>query len=95
MYAVIREGAFQGATGGQPDAARAAFAALRARQPGFAGSLTVDLGAGKRAIVTLWEDERASVAARGTLEPEAAKLAGGPSRVVYQGEVVADDLTTR
>ena len=95
MYAVIREGAAQGATGGQPDAGRAAFAALRARQPGFRGSLTVDAGDGKRAIVTLWEDERASVASRRVLEPEAAKLSGGPSRVVYQGEVIADDLTTR
>ena len=50
--------------------------------------------------IALWESEQAQAAAAGTLAPEAERLmapsvAGGPARIVYQGPVVANDLTTR
>ena len=95
MYAVIRESAPPGAMTEQLRAGQTEFAALRAGQPGFVGSLTVDLGDGKWALMTLWESQQAAEAGRGVLEPQATRLTGRSVRIVYQGEVVADDLTTR
>jgi hypothetical protein len=95
MYAVIRESASPGALTEQVQAGRAEFEALRARQPGFRGSLTVDLGDGKRAIVGLWEDRQAHEAAAAVLGPQAERLTGAVTRIVYQGEVSGNDLTGR
>ena len=95
MYAVIRENASSGALTEQLRAGRAEFAALRAQQPGFRGSLTVELGDGKWAIVTLWEDRQAQEAGGAVLGPQAERLTGAVTRIVYQGEVSSNDLTGR
>ena len=100
MYAVIREATRRPEMDEPGRAARQEFFALRARQPGFRGSLTVDAGEGRVVTIALWESEQAQAAAAGTLAPEAERLmapsvAGGPARIVYQGPVVANDLTTR
>ena len=95
MYAVIREATRRPERAESGRAAREEFAARRARQPGYRGSLTVDASDGRRVVIALWESEQAHAAARGSLAPQAERLLGGPSRIVYQGAVVADDLTGR
>jgi hypothetical protein len=76
-------------------AGREEFGALRARQPGFVGSLTVAMGDGMRAIVTLWENQQAQQASTAVIWPQAERLTGATSRIIYQGEVSGDDLTAR
>ena len=75
----------------------AEFDRIHSSQPGYAGSITVDLGAGRRFVVNLWEDEDASEAAFERLIPEVDRLLkpllSAPSQFVGAGPVVAVDLT--
>ena len=99
MYAVIRESTLRSEAQEQHRAAREEFAALRAQQPGYRGSVVVDAGDGRLVTVTLWESEQAQAAAQPLLQPQAERLMNPhlttPPQIVYQGPVVADDLTTR
>jgi heme-degrading monooxygenase HmoA len=99
MYAVIRELTVRPKAEEQMRAAGEEFSALRARQPGFRGSMRIDAGDGRRVVVTLWEDEQALEAARPVLQAKAERLMhphlAAPVRFVYRGPVVADDLTAR
>lgn len=105
MFAVVREGTFDPAKAEAARAQMEEFARLRAEQPGYAGSVTVDAGYGRRVIVTLWESEAASEAGRAALEPEAARLlgptaapggtgggGGGVTQVIARGPVAQTDL---
>lgn len=98
MYVVIRESTLRPEAQGQYAAALKEFAAIRAKQPGHRGTVAVDAGDGRRLSVALWESEQAQAAATLVLQPQAERLMGplwsSPSRIVYQGAVVADDLTT-
>ncbi len=58
MFATVREGTYDPEKLRQGQAQMEEFAALRARQPGYAGSLTIDAGGGRMFIVALWESER-------------------------------------
>jgi len=95
MYAVIRESASPSVPTEQLRAGRTEFEALRARQPGFVGSLTVEIGDGKRALVTVWESQQAQQASTAVMAPQAERLTGATSRIIYQGEVSGNDLTGR
>jgi hypothetical protein len=99
MFATVREGTFDPEKVRQGQAQAEEFAALRARQPGYAGSVTVEAGGGHTFTVTLWESEAQAEAARAALEPEAERLMGplrtAPGRVLGRGAVVRTDLATR
>lgn len=96
MYAVLREVLYDPAklshAGGQLEE----FQRLHASQPGYRGSLTVDVGEGRRVAVNLWQTEAEATAAREALEPAVRRLLeplmAAPSRLIGAGPVVEDDL---
>ena len=69
----------------------------RGRQPGYTGSLTVDLGAGRRLVVNLWEIYQDATAGLNALRPEVERvlepLMAAPSQLVGVGPVVGTDLS--
>jgi hypothetical protein len=99
MYALIRESTIRPGAEGSFLAARSEFNLLHGEYTGYCGSVTFDAGEGKRLSVVLWADEQAYRAALPNMLVQAAELMGphltAPSRVLFQGEVVSDDLTTR
>src|SRR5262245_13172971 len=99
MFATVREGNFDPEKVRQGQAQVEEFAALRARQPGYAGSVVVDAGGGHTFTVSLWASEAQAEAARAVLEPEAERLLGplrtAPGRVLGRGAVLRTDLASR
>ena len=92
MYAVLRINSFD------PDRLAAAadrleeFDRIHAAQPGFAGSVVVDLGGGRRFSLNLWNSEEHGRAALPVLVPVVdrllASLMSGPSEFVGSGPVI-------
>jgi hypothetical protein len=99
MFATVREGTYDPERLRQGQAQLEEFAALRAQQPGYAGSLTVDAGGGRTLTLALWESEAQAEAARAVLEPEAQRLMGplwaAPTQVIGRGPVLRTDLAKR
>jgi heme-degrading monooxygenase HmoA len=99
MYVVIREVTVRPGDEEQYRAARVDLNAIHRGYVGYRGSVTFAAGEGRRLSVNLWADEQAYQAAVPEMLAQAAQLMGphltGPSRVLYQGDVVADDLTNR
>jgi hypothetical protein len=69
MYAIIRKNTYDPAKFAQAGDALAEFAALHAAQPGYAGSIDVDIGDGQRVVVNLWHTERDARAGMDVLLP--------------------------
>ena len=65
-------------------------------QPGYVGSVVVDLGEGRRFVLNLWETERRSASAFQVLAPEVGRLLGplmaAPSQLIGAGPVLSSDL---
>ena len=97
MYAVIRESTIRPGAQDQLNAGRNEFAALRAQQQGYKGSVVIDAGNGRMLTISLWESEQSEQAARATLQPEAERLMTphltASPRVTAQGQVVSNELT--
>ncbi len=74
MYAVLRLNSFDPDKLAQSADQLEEFDRIHASQPGFAGSIAVDLGSGRRFIVNLWQSEDASRAAFERLMPEVDRL---------------------
>ena len=83
MFAVLRLNSFDphklAASGDRLEE----FDKLHAAQPGYVGSVVVDVGEGRRFVLNLWESEEHSAAALSVLGPEVGRLLGplmsGPS----------------
>jgi hypothetical protein len=75
----------------------AEFQRQHATQPGYRGSLTIDLGNGRRVAVNLWETEAQAGAAREALIPTVRRilepLMAAPPELIGAGLVVQDDLS--
>lgn len=71
------------------------FNKIHAAQPGFLGSLTVDLGAGRQFVLNLWDTEEHRVAGLEALGPAVERLVNplfaAPSELVGVGPVIASD----
>lgn len=71
------------------------FNRLHAAQPGFLGSVTVDLGEGRQFVLNLWDSEEHRVAGLGALGPAVERLVNPllarPSELIGFGPVVASD----
>jgi hypothetical protein len=65
-------------------------------QPGYVGSIVVDLEAGRRLVLNLWESEEYSAAALSVVGPEVGRLLeplmSHPSELVGAGTVISNDL---
>jgi hypothetical protein len=92
MYATVRETFYDPRQPGGGRAQLEAFAAIRARQPGFVGSLAVAAGGDCVLTLALWESEAHAGAALALLEPEARRVFGAtrapPARVIARGPVL-------
>ena len=96
MFATVRETTYDPEQLRQGQAQMEEFRALRNRQPGFAGNVTVDAGNGRTLTITLWESEAQALAARAVLMPESrrllAPLATAPGQIIAEGPVISSDL---
>jgi hypothetical protein len=72
------------------------FDKLHAAQPGYIGSVVVDLGEGRRFVLNLWESKEHSAAALSVLGPEVGRLQSplmsSPSQFIGVGNVISSDL---
>src|SRR3954465_10113983 len=96
MFATVRESTYDPEQRRQGQAPLEAFAALLARQPGYAGVGGIDAGEGRVLTVTLWEAEAQHEAAAAALRPDAERLliplGRTSSRVIAEGPVLRTDL---
>ncbi|MBA2449204.1 MAG: hypothetical protein H0V51_14385 [Chloroflexi bacterium] len=97
MFAMVREGTSDPEKMARGRGQAEEFQRIRAQQPGYRGSVTVDAGNGRVLIVTLWETQEQAQAARATLEPEAERLLGplwtAPAQVIASGPVLYNDVS--
>ena len=70
MYAILRLNSFDPDKLATSSERLEEFDKVHAAQPGYVGSVVVDLGAGRRFALNLWESEQRSSAALSTLGPE-------------------------
>jgi hypothetical protein len=96
MYAIIRHNTYDPVKLAEAGQALAEFQALHARQPGYAGSIIVDLGGGQQIAVNLWHAQQDANAGQSALVPHVQRLLeplmSGPSRLVGAGKAAATDL---
>ncbi|MBB3036521.1 hypothetical protein [Hoyosella altamirensis] len=92
MYAVVRVNHFdtEKLTAHSTDVAE--FDRIHAEQPGFIGSLIVDLGDGKQATVNLWDKEESAKTALPRIGPVVGQLLNplmaAPSELLGTGPVI-------
>jgi hypothetical protein len=96
MYAIARINSFDEARLAAADESLSGFDKLHAAQPGFLGSVVVDLTNGRRLVVNLWQSEKQATAGLSVLRPEVERvlvpLMTGPSQLVGAGPVISTDL---
>lgn len=96
MYAVLRLNSFDQAKLAASRDELEEFDRVHAAQPGYVGSVVVDLGQGRRFALNLWDSEQHSAAALSVLGPEVRRLLGpllsSPSELIGAGTVISSDL---
>jgi hypothetical protein len=96
MYAVLRLNTFDPVKLAVAADKLEEFDKIHAAQPGYLGSVVVDLGAGRRFALNLWESEQHSAAALQVLGPEVGRLLGplmaAASQLIGAGQVLSSDL---
>ena len=95
MFAIVRLNSFdQIKLAASP--ALEQFDQIHRRQPGYVGTMVVDLQAGRRLVLNLWESEESSAAALSVVGPEVGRLLeplmSHPSEFVGAGTVISTDL---
>src|SRR4029453_3711007 len=95
MFAIVRLNSFDPM---KLDASPALeqFDQIHRSQPGYVGTMVVDLQAGRRLVLNLWESEEYSAAALSVLGPEVGRLLeplmSPPSELFAAGTVTHQDL---
>jgi len=96
MYAVVREVQYDLDRLSHAAEKLEEFQRLHAAQPGYLGSLTVDVGQGRRLAINLWRSEAQAIAGRETLGPAVRRLLeplmAAPSQLIGAGPVIENDL---
>lgn len=97
MYAIVRDTRYDPAKLRHGRAQLAEFQELHARQPGYCGTVVVDVGDGRWISVNLWEREQDAQAALPVMVPVVQRLiepmTTEPLQLVGAGPVVLTDLT--
>ena len=101
MYAVGRVTEWDAAKLEAGQAEIAEFERIHAEQPGFLGSLVVDLGQNRHATVNLWQSQAQAQAALPTVGPVVGRLLAplmaaesqllGTGPVIRGADLIADD----
>lgn len=73
MYAVVRLNPFEANKLANSADSLKQFDQAHAAQPGYVGSIVVDLQGGRRLVLNLWDSEAHSATALSVLGPEAAR----------------------
>ena len=96
MFAVVREATYDSDKKVRGSKQVEEFARIRAQQPGYRGTVTVDAGSGRTLTIALWETEQQQQAASEKLGPEAQRLMAPlwttPAQVIGSGEVIHNDI---
>jgi hypothetical protein len=96
MYAIVRDATYDPTRLAQGTAQLDEFDAIHASQPGYRGSIVVDVGHGRRLSVNVWEAAAAAQATLPTMVPEVERLVNPlltePATLVGEGPVVTADL---
>ncbi|MFL5560798.1 MAG: hypothetical protein ACJ79K_04905 [Gemmatimonadaceae bacterium] len=96
MYAIVRESTYNPAMLEQGDERIEQFQAVHARQPGYAGTVVIEVGSGRWLTINLWDTEKDATAALPVMAPMVQRLLepmmAGPSRIIGAGRVVLTDL---
>jgi hypothetical protein len=85
MYAVVRINTFEPETLAAAEDDISAFNAVHAAQPGFLGSVAVDLQPGRQLVVNLWQSEEHAESGRLAVGPEAARFLNPTIRSEFLG----------
>ena len=95
MYAVVRLNSFDPVKLADSTSLEQ-FDQIHRAQPGYVGTVVVDLQAGRRLALNLWESEEHSAAALSVVGPEVGRLLeplmSQPSVLVGAGTVLSTDL---
>lgn len=96
MYAVARLNSFDPNKLAASSDALARFDQVHREQRGYAGTVFVDLHAGRRLVLNLWDSEEDSAAALSVLGPDVRRvlnpLMSDPSELIGVGTVIFTDL---
>jgi hypothetical protein len=96
MYAIIRKNTFSPDKLTRAAGALAEFRELHAAQPGYAGSIEIDMAPAEHIVVHLWETEQDASAGLVVLVPHVRRLLeplmAGPSQVIGAGQAATTDL---
>jgi len=96
MHAVLRINTYDSAKLASHADQLAEFDRIHAAQPGYLGTVTVDLGDGRRFLLNLWdtdEDRQRALTALGPIVDRMVNpLFSAPSELIGVGEVISMDL---
>ncbi len=96
MYAILRQLHYDQTRLASASAELKEFQRLHASQPGYRGSLSIDLGGGRRFVMNLWDTEAQAMKGRDALIPVVRRLVepllASPAEFVGAGHVVESDL---
>jgi hypothetical protein len=99
MYAIVRDSQFDPDKLAKAHAQLQHFQALHAGQPGYSGTVLVDVSLGRMLIVTMWESQELAMRGREVLGPQIQTLLGPlinrESQVVGSGPVLLTDVAKR
>ena len=96
MQAVLRINTYDPAKLAEQSDQLAEFDRIHAAQPGYLGTVTVDLGQGRRFLLNLWDTDEHRQDALAALGPAVEELVNplfnSPSELIGVGEVISTDL---
>ena len=96
MYAVVRRVAYDAQKRARGAEQVREFDALHAAQPGFRGTMDIDIGGGHTVVVNLWESKAAADAALPVMVPVVQRLIDPllvePAELIGTGDVVKNGL---
>jgi hypothetical protein len=96
MYAIVRKNTYDPGKLARGQVQLREFNKLHAQQPGFRGSLSVDIGEGRSIIVNLWDDKRSAEAALPAMVPAVQQfvepLFARPSELLGSGPMTLTDF---
>lgn len=96
MYAIVRRNTYDVDKLAEAQGQLQEFNRRHARQPGFLGSLSVDIGDGRSIVVNLRSDEESAEAALPSMVPNARQfiepLLAEPSELLGRGPAILTDF---
>ncbi|MBO0806182.1 MAG: hypothetical protein J2P25_24305 [Nocardiopsaceae bacterium] len=95
MQAVLRVNSFDPAKLAEGQGQLEEFNQIHAAQPGFLGTVTVDLGEGRQFVLNLWDNEEHRLSGLRALGPAVERLVNpllaAPSELIGVGPVISSD----